>query len=95
MNRFMVIGGFVGFLVVFLNGLVDGRNIFIVLRDSMIACLVMAFLLRILYKRIESSLVSVLEKERRAMRDAAKQESKQEEEGAGSEEGTGRAQVEK
>lgn len=63
MSRFMITGGFIGFAVVFVSGVMDGRNVLIVLRDSMIACLAMALLLRMLYRRIESSMASVLERE--------------------------------
>lgn len=95
MSRLMLTGGFVGFLVVFIIGIADGRNIFIVLRDSMIACLVMALLLRMFYNRIESLMVSVLEKERRAMDEATKAESGQEEDEAAPVSGPKRKEAQK
>jgi len=72
MNRFMLTGGFVGFLLVFLTGVSSDKNIFIVLRDSMIACLIMGFLLKILYGRFETALASILEKEQAAMEEEAR-----------------------
>ena len=74
MSRFMIRGGFLGFLIVFLDGLSDGRSIFVILRDGMIACLVMALLFRLFYSRLESSVVSVLEKESERMRQKAIEE---------------------
>ncbi|MFP4158004.1 MAG: hypothetical protein ACLFU4_10340 [Opitutales bacterium] len=72
MNRFVITGGFIGFAVIFVSGVMDGRNILLVLRDSMIACMVMAFLFRMLYRRIEASMAAVLEKEWREKTEQAR-----------------------
>jgi phosphotransferase system glucose/maltose/N-acetylglucosamine-specific IIC component len=77
MSRFMIVGGFFAFLVVFITGLISDRSIFVVLRDSMIVCLVIAFLLRLLYMQIENCLATVLEKEIQAKREKALAEAKE------------------
>lgn len=83
MNNFMVIGGFVGFLIVLLAGMLNGRSMLIVLRDSMIACLIMAFLFRILYKQVEASMATALEKELKLMKEEARAEREKEEQSGG------------
>jgi phosphotransferase system glucose/maltose/N-acetylglucosamine-specific IIC component len=76
MNRFVITGGFIGFVVIFVSGVMDGRNILLVLRDSMIACMVMAFLFRMLYRRIEASMAALLEKEWREKAEQARADAK-------------------
>ena len=63
MSRYMIIGGFAGFSIVFLAGLIKGRYLAEVLPDAMISCLIMGLLGRFLYQSMERGVVSVLEKE--------------------------------
>ena len=79
MNRCMLRGGFIGFSIVFLAGLADGRSIFLVLRDGMVACLVMALLFRLFYTKLEVGIAAVLEEEVQRMRRAAREEAEQSE----------------
>lgn len=95
MNRSMVTGGFIGFAIVFLIGAMNGRNVLIVLRDGMIACLVMAFLFRMVYRRIEASMAAVLEKEWREKAEKARADARDDQAGAKPEPRADGKQVEK
>ena len=52
MNRFMLFGGFAGFIVVFATGLAYQRDLNDLLLDAMIGCFVIAFLSRMLYRKL-------------------------------------------
>jgi hypothetical protein len=77
MSRFMVTGGFVGFFIVFLAGLMDQRSTLIVLRDGMLGCLVMALLFRLFYSRLESGIANAIEQEAHEMMEQARLEAEQ------------------
>ncbi len=63
MNRFMLFGGFAGFIVVFITGLAYQRDLNDLLLDAMIGCFVLGFLSRLLYRKLESFAVKVLQDE--------------------------------
>lgn len=63
MNRFMLFGGFAGFIVVFVTGLAYQRDLNDLLLDAMIGCFVIAFLSRLFYRKLEGFAVKVLKKE--------------------------------
>lgn len=83
MRRFMITGGFIGFLLVFLVEMLNGRSMLIVLRDSMIACLIMSYLFRLLYKQMEGSMATALEKELKLMQEEARAETEKENQASG------------
>ena len=62
MNRFILFGGFAGFIVVFATGLAYQRDLNDLLLDAMIGCFVIAFLSRLLYRKLEYFAVNVLKK---------------------------------
>jgi hypothetical protein len=63
MNRFILFGGFAGFIVVFATGLAYQRDLNDLLLDAMIGCFVIAFLSRLLYRKLEYFAVNVLKNE--------------------------------
>lgn len=63
MNRFMIFGGFAGFIVVFATGLAYQRSLNDLLLDAMLGCCLIAFLSRLLYRKIEYFAVHVLRNE--------------------------------
>lgn len=65
MNRFMLFGGFAGFIVVFVTGLAYQRDLNDLLLDAMIGCFVIAFLSRLLYRKLEGFAVKVLKEEQK------------------------------
>lgn len=62
MTRFMLYGGFAGFLVVFFSGLIGQRELDDILRDAMVGCLVIAYLSKFFFRRLEACAVVVLKK---------------------------------
>jgi len=77
MSRFMVTGGFVGFFIVFLAGLLNDRGTLIVLRDAMIGCLVMALLFKVLYSRLESGIAAAIQDEAKVMAEQARKDAQE------------------
>jgi hypothetical protein len=63
MNRFMLYGGFAGFIVVFITGLAYKRDLNDLLLDAMIGCFVIGFLSRLLYRKLETFAVKLLQDE--------------------------------
>jgi len=63
MTRFMLYGGFVGFMLVFFSGLMIHRELNETLRDAMVGCFLMAYLSKLFYRRLEACAVAVLEKD--------------------------------
>jgi hypothetical protein len=63
MRRFMLYGGFFGFSIVFIGGLLCQRELNHSLRDAMIGCLIMAFAARLVFRAVEQCVVEVLERE--------------------------------
>lgn len=76
MNRFMLFGGFAGFIVVFATGLAYQRDLNDLLLDAMIGCFIIAFLSRMLYRKLEYFAVKVLKNEQAEMLDAEKNKDK-------------------
>lgn len=76
MNRFMLFGGFAGFIVVFATGLAYQRDLNDLLLDAMIGCFAIAFLSRLLYRKLESFAVKVLKDEQTAAFEAEKAKDK-------------------
>ena len=66
MNRFMLFGGFAGFILVFVTGLAYQRELNDLLLDAMIGCFVIAFLSRLLYRKLEIFAVKVLKNEQQS-----------------------------
>ena len=63
MNRFMIFGGFAGFIVVFATGIAYQRSLNDLLLDAMLGCFLIAFLSRLLYRKIEYFAVNLLRNE--------------------------------
>lgn len=80
MTRFMLYGGFLGFLLVFSSGLMIHRELNETLRDAMVGCFLMAYLSKLFYRRLEACAVAVLEKDAAAA-EADRQARKAEERG--------------
>jgi hypothetical protein len=62
MTRFMLCGGFAGFLVVFFSGLICQRELNDILRDAMVGCFVIAYLSKFFFRRLEICAVAILKK---------------------------------
>lgn len=80
MNRFLLTGGFVGFMLTFLGSFGAGRDINVALRDAMLGCLIMSLAFRLLYSQIENGVREILrreqqEAEREAMEEAQREKS--------------------
>jgi phosphotransferase system glucose/maltose/N-acetylglucosamine-specific IIC component len=54
MSRYFFIGGFVGFVLMFLISITSGASIHQVLRNAMVGCILFAFLFRFYVNRIAS-----------------------------------------
>jgi hypothetical protein len=67
MKRFMLSGGFAGFLLTFVTSFGSGSDLGIALRDGMIGCLLVAFVSRLFYRQIENAAISVLQAENNLM----------------------------
>jgi hypothetical protein len=63
MSRFILIGGFIGFLVAFTAGISSGGSINVVLRDAMIGCLIVGIGFRIIYAQIQKCAIEILRRE--------------------------------
>lgn len=77
MSRYFLIGGFLGFCLVFFLSFASGANVHIVLRNSMIGSMVAALLFRYYFNRISQLYVQgKLRAIERSMREAASSERK-------------------
>ena len=76
MNRFMLNGGFAGFIVVFITGLAYKRDLNDLLLDAMIGCFVIGFLSRLLYRKLETFAVKLLQDEQQEALDVQKNKDK-------------------
>lgn len=76
MNRFMLYGGFAGFIVVFITGLAYKRNLNDLLLDAMIGCFVIGFLSRLLYRKLENFAVKLLQDEQQEAHNVQKNKDK-------------------
>ena len=63
MSRYLILGGSLGFLVTFVSGIMAGHPLSTILRDAMIGCLIMAFIVKFFYQSLERSVSKILEKE--------------------------------
>lgn len=79
MSRFLLTGGFVGFLLTFLGSFGAGRDINVAVRDAMLGCLAVSFAFRILYGQIENGVREILRREQAEADKEAREEALHEE----------------
>ena len=63
MKRFLLAGGFIGFLLTFVTSLSTSANLNLALRDGMIGCLVLTLVSKVFYRQLENAAVAILERE--------------------------------
>ena len=59
MSQYFLLGGFVGFAIVFFLSLWSGASVHVALRNGMIGCLVLGFLVRVLCGRIAQAVIDL------------------------------------
>lgn len=59
MSQYFLLGGFVGFAIVFFLSLWSGSSVHVALRNGMIGCLVLGLLVKLLCSRIAQAVIDL------------------------------------
>lgn len=59
MSQYFLVGGFVGFAIAFFLSLWSGSSVHVALRNGMIGCLVLGFLIKLLCNRIAKMMIDL------------------------------------
>ncbi len=74
MSQYFLLGGFIGFAVVFFLSFSAGASIHVALRNGMIGCIVLSLLVKYLCGRITAAIVTTKLKELEAAEKAKEEE---------------------